>query len=326
MEMNLGGIVHRIQTMGCIMLLLSVAIALYGFKGKDGNKEMRFKTAELKKKSRWIGVVGVAFWSAYILWYLFVLASPKIAVFEGTFVHRRNRGGAPMTHAYYFDAGAEPNRGFYLDLFTKKEIMPDGLEADSCYRVFYEERTKIITAVELLDKAVSLEYDNSTAMNQLITKCYPEQEIDELIIRVDAQDIDGREFRDRYDLECIRKVSEGYYTILKTDNGRYAFVLMDTELNPIERGVFVVDRFKTKEEFEKYVSVQRTWGEMKAFDSSMLTPFYGRFASMHHVVEGVFVVHYQTRIEPLDESKIVHIEFFDNDVSYILPIDKESKN
>lgn len=148
MEMNLGGIVHRIQTMGCIMLLLSVAIALYGFKGKDGNKKARYKTARLKKKSRWIGVVGVAFWSAYILWYLFVLASPKIAVFEGTFVHRRNRGGAPMTHAYYFDAGAEPNQGFYLDLFTKKEIMPDGLAQNAVYRVFHEERTNVITAVE----------------------------------------------------------------------------------------------------------------------------------------------------------------------------------
>lgn len=172
-----------------------------------------------------------------------------------------------------------------------------------------------------------ISYDNTTCMDNLISKEYSNAQMGEMIRKIDSESYTAAQFRKDFHMECLRKNSEGYYTVFRQDDGKHVYVFLKDDLTPIANATMIVDRFKSKEAFESFISKQTTMNDIIQFDSSTIFPFSGRRASMHQVIEGIVIIDYFPA-ETYYEAKVAHVEFFDNqelrDMGsvYVLDIDK----
>lgn len=84
--------------------------------------------------------------------YLAYLFSPQIDSFQGVLYeeYRNSRVAPPLplTMEYSFSEVDGDKKVFYLDLLSKKEIIPEGFQKGEEYIVCYETRTNIIVKVE----------------------------------------------------------------------------------------------------------------------------------------------------------------------------------
>ena len=174
-------------------------------------------------------------------------------------------------------------------------------------------------------------FDNRLEKEMLITREYTNSQIVEMIERINTHAYRQKRFENEYEIECLRKIQQGYYAVFKKDDGQYVYVFLYKNLVPVENGVIIVDRFKSKKEFLDYTSEKRTKQEMMEFDSTTIFPFSGRNASVHYTVEGVFLVDY---CRDNDGKEIVeHVEFYDDryilqneeewDMPYVLSVDRK---
>lgn len=89
-----------------------------------------------------------------VAYYVTCLLSPKIDSFQGVFYesYRNSRVAPPLplTMEYSFAEISSEVKAFYLDLLSKKEIIPEGFLEGTEYMVCYETRTNIIVGVEKL--------------------------------------------------------------------------------------------------------------------------------------------------------------------------------
>ena len=174
-------------------------------------------------------------------------------------------------------------------------------------------------------------YNNKLEKEMLITREYTNSQIIEMIDRINMHIYKSKRFENEYKIECLRKIQQGYYAVFKKDDGQYVYVFLYKNLVPVENGVIIVDRFKSKKEFLDYTSEKRTKQEMMEFDSTTIFPFSGRNASVHYTIEGVFLVDY---CRDNDGKEIVeHVEFYDDryilqneeewDMPYVLSVDRK---
>lgn len=84
------------------------------------------------------------------------IQDPQVAEFVGIFCYDHRSGVAPpfpYTLAYTFlpaiNDGFHKDE-FYLDVATRKEILPEGFEEGQLYRIYYEESCKVILGVDVL--------------------------------------------------------------------------------------------------------------------------------------------------------------------------------
>lgn len=100
-------------------------------------------------------------------------------------------------------------------------------------------------------------YDNLTRKEDLITRQYPREMVDELTHKIEEEEkkVGYEKLRRMFRLECVRKTYQGYYAVLQLTDGRNAFIFTDDQL--IVSNVAIYDRFRTKEEFEKFLSESR---------------------------------------------------------------------
>lgn len=141
---NFGGILYRVWAVGGIILLLGAACLLVSKIGReDFNKDCCIAGV-------FCSVVGIA----AMIYFLFCMFFPQVSSIQGTFTqkYRNSRVAPPLPFTYeytFYDddgfAGA-----FYLDTFTRKEIIPQGFILNEEYIVYYEARTNVIVGVEMV--------------------------------------------------------------------------------------------------------------------------------------------------------------------------------
>lgn len=155
-------------------------------------------------------------------------------------------------------------------------------------------------------------YDNLTRKEDLITRQYAPETVERLAQKIEQQEkVRYFEVKRTFRLECVRKTYQGYYAVLQLTDGRNAFIFMDDQL--IVSNVAIYDCFRTKEEFEKFLSEKwdATWGDVLLFDSNGYGMPVSVVTSEAHIVqEGAIVVIYRREGERGEDWPVDHIRFY----------------
>ena len=155
------------------------------------------------------------------------------------------------------------------------------------------------------------DYDNLVKKEDAITRQYPREMVDELTHKIEEEEkkVGYGKLRRMFRLECVRKTEQGYYAVLRLTDGSNAFIFMDDRLTVSK--VAVYDCFRTKEEFEKFLSEKwdATWGDVLSFDPNEYPmPFSVVSEEAHIVQEGVIIVRYRRE----DGHPVDQIFFYSN--------------
>lgn len=142
--LNYSGIIYRIWGEAGMIILLGIACLLFS----------GFRTKSFSKQCFIAGILCVLYGCGTAAYYSTCLFSPKIDSFQGVFYeeYRNSRVAPPLplTMEYSFSEISSKKKVFYLDLLSKKEIIPEGFLEGTEYLVCYETRTNIIVGVEKL--------------------------------------------------------------------------------------------------------------------------------------------------------------------------------
>lgn len=140
--LNNSGVLYRIWAVGGAIILLGLACLLLS----------GFRTKSFSKQCFYAGILCVIYGLGTAGYYSKCLFSPEIETFQGVFYeeYRNSRVAPPFpfTMEYSFSDTDGEKQVFYLDLLSKKEIIPDGFAMDTEYIIYYEANTNIILRVE----------------------------------------------------------------------------------------------------------------------------------------------------------------------------------
>lgn len=155
------------------------------------------------------------------------------------------------------------------------------------------------------------DYDNLVKKEDAITRQYPREMVDELTHKIEEEEkkVGYGKLRRMFRLECVRKTEQGYYAVLQLTDGSNAFIFMDDRLTVSK--VAVYDCFRTKEEFEKFLSEKQdaTRADVLSFDPNEYPmPFSVVSEEAHIVQEGVIIIRYRRE----DGHPVDQIFFYSN--------------
>ena len=140
--MNYSGIIYRIWAVGGAIVLLGIACLLVS----------GIRTKSFSKQCFLAGVLCVVYGLGTAVYYIAQLVSPDVASIHGIFheEYRNSRVAPPLpfTMEYSFYDVNNDSRVFYLDVLSKKEIIPEGFLENKEYVIYYETSTNIIVGVE----------------------------------------------------------------------------------------------------------------------------------------------------------------------------------
>ena len=140
---NFSGIVNRIYICG-VVLSAGITWILFEKPWKKG----------FKPKKCIPGMAVIAFAVCLGLIYAHRIIVPDVSVCTGEFIGaRRNSHITAFTYEYVFDNGEDKKYVFCLDTFSKKKIFPSDFEYGKKYTIYFDELTKIIVRVEVVDSA-----------------------------------------------------------------------------------------------------------------------------------------------------------------------------
>ena len=141
--MNYSGIIYRIWAVGGAIVLLGIGCLLAS----------GIRTKSFSKQCFWAGVLCVVYGLGTAVYYIVQLLSPDVAslhvVFYEEYRNSRVAPPLPFTMEYSFYDENNDSRVFYLDVLSKKEIIPEGFLEDIEYIIYYETSTNIIVGVEM---------------------------------------------------------------------------------------------------------------------------------------------------------------------------------
>lgn len=180
-----------------------------------------------------------------------------------------------------------------------------------------------------------MQYNNVDDKDILITTTYSVSEIEKIQHNINYGGMSFKDLESEYNIQCLRKTSRGYYVILKEDAEKYCYVFMSSNLK-VENVMDLVENFKTKEEFEAYVTEGMTQEEVEKFDVCTIdVPISSICSTVHYVEEGVFVLTYLRNSKMYTVDKIY---FYSNEecingddqsvlslIPFILEIDRYDK-
>ena len=172
----------------------------------------------------------------------------------------------------------------------------------------------IITILLFTVGCDNMKYDNSTDKNILITESHSSAQISDLKKKVESRSITFSKFKRKFNVQCLRKTHQGYYAILKSDDGRNVFVFIDNDY--VLCDIIVADKFLTKDEFRDSVQLQMTRTEVLNIDpNTRLLPISSVSASVHYVQEGIYLVTYSRLVnnEFIMPPTVSSIEFISNE-------------
>ena len=140
--MNYSGIIYRIWAVGGTMVLLGIACLLVS----------GIRSESFSKQCFLAGVLCVVYGLGTAVYYIAQLVSPDMSSLHGIFYeeYRNSRVAPPLpfTMEYSFYDENNDSRVFYLDVLSKKEIIPERFLEDKEYIIYYEASTNIIIGVE----------------------------------------------------------------------------------------------------------------------------------------------------------------------------------
>lgn len=141
---NFSGVLFRIWGVCSVILMLGIILIIFE---KPWKKGFSFKNNALS-----IGMVIFAL--ALMGLYVSRIIVPDVSVFQGTLVKIQNNTRIapplPVTEEYVFQNNSGIKRGFYLDLFSKRSIIPYELEIGTKYSVHYDSFSSIILKIDCL--------------------------------------------------------------------------------------------------------------------------------------------------------------------------------
>lgn len=147
--MNYSGILYRIWAEAGIIILIGIACLLLS----------GIRTKTFHKQCFLAGVLCVLYGCGTAIYYLSCFLSPRIDYVHGIFyeAQRNSRVAPPLpfTMEYSFSTTDGEKTVFYLDVLSKKEIIPEGFLEGEEYIICYEARTNIIVGVEKSDGLLS---------------------------------------------------------------------------------------------------------------------------------------------------------------------------
>lgn len=173
-----------------------------------------------------------------------------------------------------------------------------------------------VTAIMLILSMISCgdaQFDQTTDKDELITKSYEIEKIEELKEDIASGDMTFSKFKRRFDVECIRKTHQGYYVLLSLKDKSEAYVFFDEE--DALTDIMVFNGFKSKIEFQSQLVVQKSLSEITGLDPNTVFLQSSSVALTAHIVkEGVFVVKYAREEdgESLDDPIIISALFIEN--------------
>ena len=142
---RLDGLLYRVFCVGGIILIVSVILLLLS---KFWDKR-RLNRSDLR-----IAIFGIVLSLIYCGAYVYKIINPDILAYQGYFeeAYRDSRVAPPIpaTYAYVF-SNNEPKKAFYLDSFSKKNIIKQDFKKGDIYCVYYEKGSRIIVGIEYID-------------------------------------------------------------------------------------------------------------------------------------------------------------------------------
>ncbi len=147
---NLSGIKHLILFSDLPMCLLALLLLVL---------EWKKISKSIKRKCWEKGVKGTLFIIAFcFIWFLisggnnaYHMKHPIISCCEGMYLREYRANESRLSFfswRYVFDDGEKPYESFYLDSFSKKKIFNKDFEEGKTYKIYYEEKDRIIVRVE----------------------------------------------------------------------------------------------------------------------------------------------------------------------------------
>lgn len=114
--------------------------------------EGRFwKTKDKKWKNIIIGSILIVVAIGFYAEYSYIIENPQVQVYEGEFVSKNSQKYSGQWE-YCFTDGVGLKPVFDARPSDLKRIWPDEFREDVWYRIYYEERTKTIVKVELMEE------------------------------------------------------------------------------------------------------------------------------------------------------------------------------
>ena len=142
---RLDGLLYRVFCVGGIILIVSVILLLLS---KFWDKR-RLNRSDLR-----IAIFGIVLSLIYCGAYVYKIINPDILAYQGYFeeAYRDSRVAPPIpaTYAYVF-SNNESKKDFYLDSFSKKNIIKQDFKKGDIYCVYYEKGSRIIVGIEYID-------------------------------------------------------------------------------------------------------------------------------------------------------------------------------
>lgn len=184
----------------------------------------------------------------------------------------------------------------------------------------------------------TIEYNNITPKEFIITENYSETKINRLISKVENHQITLEELVFEFNIECLRKTKQGYYAVLLQNDGSSVFVFMDDD--QMIQEILVFSEFLSNEDFSQLLSEKKpvTISEVMMLDKNTISAPLGMiFLTVHIVKEGVIMITYSTASNGTEllEPVVQKIEYYNNEqletecdnyilknIPLILPIDK----
>ena len=150
---DLSGLKHLIYFSDLPMFILAMIILVFSYKEiKTAFKKKRWN--EETKKTIFI-IIFASLWfiipGSINAWHIL---NPSISSYDGEYLREYRANEVTLSFfsfRYVFDDGTEPQEAFYLDSFSKKKIYNKDFEEGKRYRIYYEEKDKIIVRVEEIE-------------------------------------------------------------------------------------------------------------------------------------------------------------------------------
>ncbi len=151
---DLSGIKHLIVFSDLPMLFL--ALLLFILEWKKIKSSIKNKKYEKGIKKTFFLIAFCTVWfvisggmNAYHVY------NPEISCYVGKYIENRPANEPRLSFfswIYVFDDGELSKETFYLDSFSKKKIFNKDFEEGKTYKIYYEEKDRIIVRVEMKDE------------------------------------------------------------------------------------------------------------------------------------------------------------------------------
>ena len=142
---NFSGIWYRVWGVCGVILFLGIVCILFE----------RPWSKNVKAKKDKFGFIIVIFAICLGLIYVSRIVFPDVSSYTGEFVdsHRDSRAAPPLplTSEYVFWNGEGKKQGFYLDVLSKKEIVPDEFVYGQKYTIYFDKFTSVIVKVVIVE-------------------------------------------------------------------------------------------------------------------------------------------------------------------------------